>query len=145
MKLGEWIAKNRVLILLIGMLLLIPSVFGIVKTRVNYDLLSYLPDTLETVKGQDIIVDEFGTGAFAMCVIDGMPMKDVQKLADEFKQIDHVKDVLWYGEVMDISVPTQLLPDNIRNKFITGDAQLLVAFYDDTTSSDESMAAPDRR
>ena len=88
MKLGEWIAKNRVLILLIGMLLLIPSVFGIVKTRVNYDLLSYLPDTLETVKGQDIIVDEFGTGAFAMCVIDGMPMKDVQKLADEFKQID---------------------------------------------------------
>ena len=141
MKLGEWIAKNRVLILLIGMLLLIPSVFGIVKTRVNYDLLSYLPDTLETVKGQDIIVDEFGTGAFAMCVIDGMPMKDVQKLADEFKQIDHVKDVLWYGEVMDISVPTQLLPDNIRNKFINGDAQLLVAFYDDTTSSDESMAA----
>ena len=136
MKLGEWIAKNRVLILLIGMLLLIPSVFGIVKTRVNYDLLSYLPDTLETVKGQDIIVDEFGTGAFAMCVIDGMPMKDVQKLADEFKQIDHVKDVLWYGEVMDISVPTQLLPDNIRNKFINGDAQLLVAFYDDTTSSD---------
>ena len=141
MKLGEWIAKNRVLILLIGMLLLIPSVFGIVKTRVNYDLLSYLPDTLETVKGQDIMVDEFGTGAFAMCVIDGMPMKDVQKLADEFKQIDHVKDVLWYGEVMDISVPTQLLPDNIRNKFINGDAQLLVAFYDDTTSSDESMAA----
>ena len=141
MKLGEWIAKNRVLILLIGMLLLIPSVFGIVKTRVNYDLLSYLPDTLETVKGQDIIVDEFGTGASAMCVIDGMPMKDVQKLADEFKQIDHVKDVLWYGEVMDISVPTQLLPDNIRNKFINGDAQLLVAFYDDTTSSDESMAA----
>ena len=141
MKLGEWIAKNRVLILLIGMLLLIPSVFGIVKTRVNYDLLSYLPDTLDTVKGQDIIVDEFGTGAFAMCVIDGMPMKDVQKLADEFKQIDHVKDVLWYGEVMDISVPTQLLPDNIRNKFINGDAQLLVAFYDDTTSSDESMAA----
>ena len=141
MKLGEWIAKNRVLILLIGMLLLIPSVFGIVKTRVNYDLLSYLPDTLETVKGQDIMVDEFGTGAFAMCVIDGMPMKDVQKLADEFKQIDHVKDFLWYGEVMDISVPTQLLPDNIRNKFINGDAQLLVAFYDDTTSSDESMAA----
>ena len=94
MKLGEWIAKNRVLILLIGMLLLIPSVFGIVKTRVNYDLLSYLPDTLETVKGQDIIVDEFGTGAFAMCVIDGMPMKDVQKLADEFKQIDHVAEMI---------------------------------------------------
>ena len=140
-KLGEWIAKQRVLILLIGILLLIPSVIGIVKTRVNYDLLSYLPDTLETVEGQDIMVDEFGTGAFAMCVVDGMPMKDVQKMADEFKQIDHVKDVLWYGEVIDISVPTQLLPDNLRKKFFEGDAQLMVVFYDDTTSSDEAMGA----
>ena len=141
MKLGEWIAKQRLLILLIGILLLIPSVIGIVKTRVNYDLLSYLPDTLETVKGQDVMVDEFGTGAFAMCVIDGMPMKEVQKMADEFKQIDHVKDVLWYGEVMDISVPTQLLPDNLRKKFFDGEAQLMVVFYDGTTSSDESMGA----
>ena len=141
MKLGEWIARHRILILLIGMLLLVPSVIGIVKTRVNYDLLSYLPDTLETVEGQDIMVDEFGTGAFAMCVIDGMPMKDVQKMADEFKQIDHVKDVLWYGEVMDISVPTQLLPDNLRKKFFDGEAQLMVVFYDGTTSSDESMGA----
>lgn len=141
MKLGEWIARHRILILLIGMLLLVPSVIGIVKTRVNYDLLSYLPDTLETVEGQDIMVDEFGTGAFAMCVVDGMPMKDVQKMADEFKQIDHVKDVLWYGEVIDISVPTQLLPDNLRKKFFEGDAQLMVVFYDDTTSSDEAMGA----
>lgn len=141
MKLGEWIAKQRVLILLIGILLLIPSVIGIVKTRVNYDLLSYLPDTLETVKGQDVMVDEFGTGAFAMCVIDGMPMKEVRKMADEFKQIDHVKDVLWYGEVMDISVPTQMLPDNLRKKFFDGEAQLMVVFYDGTTSSDESMGA----
>ena len=141
MKLGEWIARHRILILLIGMLLLVPSVIGIVKTRVNYDLLSYLPDTLETVEGQDIMVDEFGTGAFAMCVVDGMPMKDVQKMADEFKQIDHVKDVLWYGEVIDISVPSQLLPDNLRKKFFEGDAQLMVVFYDDTTSSDEAMGA----
>ena len=141
MKLGEWIARHRILILLIGVLLLVPSVIGIVKTRVNYDLLSYLPDTLETVEGQDIMVDEFGTGAFAMCVVDGMPMKDVQKMADEFKQIDHVKDVLWYGEVIDISVPSQLLPDNLRKKFFEGDAQLMVVFYDDTTSSDEAMGA----
>lgn len=141
MKLGEWIARQRILILLVGVLLLVPSVIGIVKTRVNYDLLSYLPDTLETVEGQDIMVDEFGTGAFAMCVVDGMPMKDVQKMADEFKQIDHVKDVLWYGEVIDISVPTQLLPDNLRKKFFEGDAQLMVVFYDDTTSSDEAMGA----
>jgi predicted RND superfamily exporter protein len=141
LKLGEWIARQRILILLVGVLLLVPSVIGIAKTRVNYDLLSYLPDTLETVEGQDIMVDEFGTGAFAMCVVDGMPMKDVQKMADEFKQIDHVKDVLWYGEVIDISVPSQLLPDNLRKKFFEGDAQLMVVFYDDTTSSDEAMGA----
>lgn len=141
MKLGEWIAKMRILILLAGALLLIPSMIGIVRTRVNYDLLSYLPDTLETVKGQDLMVDEFGTGAFAMCVVEGIPMKEVQKLADEFEQIDHVKSVLWYGEVMDISVPTQILPDSIRKKFINGDAQLMVVFFDDTTSSDGSMSA----
>ena len=141
MKLGEWIARHRVLILLIGVLLLVPSLIGIVKTRVNYDLLSYLPDSLETVEGQDLMVDEFGTGAFAMCVVDGMPMKDVKKMADEFKKIDHVKDVLWYGEVLDISVPTELLPDHLREKFFDGDAQLMVVFYDDTTSSDESMGA----
>lgn len=141
MKLGEWIAKCRVLILLIGALLLIPSVIGFFKTRVNYDLLSYLPDTLETVAGQDIMVDEFGSGAFAMCVVEGMPMKEVQKLADEFDQIDHVKNVLWYGKAVDISVPTELLPDNLRKKFFNGDAQLMVVFFDDTTSSDESMGA----
>lgn len=141
MKLGEWIARRRILILLIGALLLVPSLIGIVKTRVNYDLLSYLPDSLETVEGQNIMVDEFGAGAFSMCVIEGMPMKEVQKLAEEFKEIDHVKNVLWYGEVLDISVPTELLPDHIRDKFINGDAQLMVVFYDDTTSSDESMEA----
>ena len=78
MKLGEWIAKCRILILIVSALLLIPSVLGIIKTRVNYDLLSYLPDSLETVEGQNIMVDEFGTGAFSMCVIEGMPMKEVQ-------------------------------------------------------------------
>ena len=141
MKLGEWIARRRILILLIGALLLIPSAIGAVTTRVNYDLLSYLPDSLETVAGQDIMVDEFGKGAFSMCVIEGMSMKEVQKLADEFKQVDHVTDVLWYGEVMDISIPVEILPDNVRSKFIKGDAQLLVTFYDDTTSSDASMDA----
>ena len=141
MKLGEWIARRRILILLIGALLLIPSVLGIIGTRVNYDLLSYLPDSLETVEGQNIMVDEFGTGAFSMCVIEGMPMKEVQKLADEFKEIPHVKNVLWYGEIMDISIPPQILPDSVREKLIRDDAQLLVTFYDSTTSSDESMEA----
>ena len=141
MKLGEWIARNRILVLLISALLLVPSLYGIVKTRVNYDLLSYLPDSLETVAGQDIMVDEFGAGAFAMCVVEGMPDKEVVKMADQFKEIDHVKNVLWYGEVADISIPSQVLPDRIRKRLFNGDAQLMVVFFDDTTSSDESMGA----
>jgi predicted RND superfamily exporter protein len=141
LKLGEWIARHRILVLLISALLLVPSLYGIVKTRVNYDLLSYLPDSLETVAGQDIMVDEFGAGAFAMCVVEGMPDKEVVKMADQFKEIDHVKNVLWYGEVADISIPSQVLPDRIRKRLFNGDAQLMVVFFDDTTSSDESMEA----
>ena len=141
MKLGEWIAKRRILILIIGALLVIPSVIGAVRTRVNYDLLSYLPDTLETINGQNIMVDEFGKGAFSVCVVEGMPMKEVQKLADQFKEVPHVTNVLWYGELVDISVPSQILPDSVRKKFMRDDAQLMVVFYDSTTSSDESMGA----
>ena len=126
MKLGEWIAKRRILILIIGALLVIPSVIGAVRTRVNYDLLSYLPDTLETINGQNIMVDEFGKGAFSVCVVEGMPMKEVQKLADQFKEVPHVTNVLWYGELVDISVPSQILPDSVRKKFMRDDAQLMV-------------------
>ena len=104
-KVGKWIAKHKVLVLLIGLLLVIPSVIGIAETRVNYDLLSYLPDTLETVKGQDILVDEYGMGAFSMVVVENMDLKDVQKLEEKFENVSHVKDVLWYDDVADISLP----------------------------------------
>ena len=87
-KVGKWIAKHRILMLIIGVLLIIPSVIGIAKTKVNYDLLSYLPDHLETVKGQDILVDEFGMGAFSMVAVENMDMKDVQKLEKEFEKED---------------------------------------------------------
>ena len=93
-KVGKWIAKQRVLILLIGFLLIIPSIIGMAKTRVNYDLLSYLPEHLETVKGQDILVDEYGMGAFSMVVVEDTDLKDVQKLEEKFEKVDHVKDVL---------------------------------------------------
>ena len=86
-KVGKWIAKHKVLVLLIGLLLVIPSVIGIAETRVNYDLLSYLPDTLETVKGQDILVDEYGMGAFSMVVVENMDLKDVQKLEEKFENL----------------------------------------------------------
>ena len=140
-KVGKWIAKHKVLVLLIGLLLVIPSVIGIAETRVNYDLLSYLPDTLETVKGQDILVDEFGMGAFSMVIVENMEMKDVQKLEDEFSQVEHVKDVLWYDDVADITLPVEMIPEKYRKVFINGDATMMLVLFDNTTSSDDSMEA----
>ena len=140
-KVGKWIAKHKVLVLLIGLLLVIPSVIGIAKTRVNYDLLSYLPDTLETVKGQDILVDEFGMGAFSMVIVENMDMKDVQKLKEDFSQVEHVKDVLWYDDVADITLPVEIIPEKYRKVFINGDATMMLVLFDNTTSSDDSMEA----
>ena len=141
MRIGKWIAKNRVLILIIGALLLVPSVIGIAATKVNYDLLSYLPDTLETVDGQNIMVDEYGMGAFAMIVVEGMPLKDVQQVEEKLTAIEHVKKVLWYGSIADISVPVEMLPERLRKALFNGNATLVIAFLDDTTSSDASMGA----
>ena len=140
-KVGKWIAKHKVLVLLIGLLLVFPSMIGIAKTRVNYDLLSYLPETLETVKGQDIMVDEFGMGAFSMVVVENMEMKDIQKLEDEFSQVEHVKDVFWYDDVADISLPVEMIPQDLRKAFFKGDATMMLVLFDNTTSSDEAMDA----
>ena len=140
-KVGKWIAKHKVLVLLIGLLLVFPSMIGIAKTRVNYDLLSYLPETLETVKGQDIMLDEFGMGAFSMVVVENMEMKDIQKLEDEFSQVEHVKDVLWYDDVADISLPVEMIPQDLREAFFKGDATMMLVLFDNTTSSDEAMDA----
>ena len=140
-KVGKWIAKHKLLVLLIGLLLVFPSMIGIAKTRVNYDLLSYLPETLETVKGQDIMVDEFGMGAFSMVVVENMEMKDIQKLEDEFSQVEHVKDVLWYDDVADISLPVEMIPQDLRKAFFKGDATMMLVLFDNTTSSDEAMDA----
>lgn len=140
-KVGKWIAKHKVLVLLIGLLLVFPSMIGIAKTRVNYDLLSYLPETLETVKGQDIMVDEFGMGAFSMVVVENMEMKDIQKLEDEFSQVEHVKDVLWYDDVADISLPVEMIPQDLREAFFKGDATMMLVLFDNTTSSDDAMDA----
>lgn len=140
-KVGKWIAKHRVLMLLIGFLLVIPSVIGIANTRVNYDLLSYLPEHLETVKGQDIMVDEYGMGAFSMVVVENMKMKDIQALEDKFSEVPHVKDVLWYDDVADISLPVEMIPKDLREAFFKGNATMMLVLFDDTTSSDNSMEA----
>ena len=140
-KTGKWIAKHRILIVLIGILLLIPSVIGTIKTRINYDILSYLPESLETVKGQDVMVDEFGTGAFSMVVVEDMPLKDVQKLQNKFEEIEHVKKVLWYDDIADISVPTSMMPKDLKNIFFADDSTMMLVLFDNTTSSDEAMEA----
>lgn len=140
-KVGKWIARHRILMLIIGFLLVIPSAIGMAKTRVNYDLLSYLPEHLETVKGQDILVDEYGMGAFSMVVIENMEMKDVQKLKEQFCEVPHVKDVLWYDDIADISLPVEMLPKDIREGFFKGDATMMIALFDNTTSSDDAMEA----
>lgn len=140
-KVGKWIAKHRILILIIGFLLVIPSTIGMIKTRVNYDLLSYLPEHLETVKGQDILVDEYGMGAFSMVVVEDTDLKDVQKLEEKFEKVDHVKDVLWYDDVADISLPVEMIPKDLREAFFKGDATMMLVLFDDTTSSDAAMDA----
>ena len=83
---------------------MIPSALGYLHTRINYDVLTYLPDNIETMKGQDILVNDFGTGAFSMFIVDGMEDKDVSKLKQKIEKVDHVKDVIWYDSIADISV-----------------------------------------
>ncbi|MDO4168073.1 MAG: MMPL family transporter, partial [Eubacteriales bacterium] len=136
---GKWITKHKNIILLLAVILIIPAGFGYISTRVNYDLLSYLPDTLETVEGQDIMVDEFGMGAFSMIIVEDMPMKDVVKLEEQLESLEHVTDVLWYDDALDISVPVEMMPEDLREAFFNGDATMMVALFDNTTSADETM------
>ncbi len=140
-KVGKWIARHKKLILFIGLVLLFPAMLGYISTRVNYDVLSYLPDTLETVKGQDIMVDEFGIGAFSMVVVEDMELKDVASLKEKIEDVDHVKNVLWYDSVMDLSVPVEMLPKDLREALFKGNATMMIALFDNTTSSDEAMNA----
>ena len=110
-------------------------------TRVNYDILSYLPESLETVEGQDIMVDEFGMGAFSMVVVEDMELKDVAALKEKFQNVEHVKDVLWYDSVADLSIPVSMIPEKFKDGFFNGDATMMIALFDNTTSSDAAMEA----
>ena len=138
---GKWVAKHKVLIIIIAVLLLIPSGIGYISTRINYDVLSYLPSSLETVSGQDTMVDEFGMGAFSMVVVEGMENKDVVALKEKLKEVEHVEKIIWYDDVMDISVPTEMLPDQYQKALFNGDATMMIVLFDNTTSSDTTMDA----
>ncbi|MBD5456951.1 MAG: MMPL family transporter [Lachnospiraceae bacterium] len=140
-KFGRSVVKLRIPILLLSLLLLVPSFLGYVSTKVNYDILSYLPKDIETMVGQDILVDEFGTGAFSMFVVDGMEPKNVASLKQEIEQIEHVETVIWYDSVMDISVPMEMLPDDIYEAFNSGETTMMAIIFDETTSADGTMEA----
>lgn len=138
---GKWVVKHKTLIFVISLLLLIPSVFGFLGTRVNYDILSYLPGNIDTMKGQDILVNEFGTGAFSLVVTEGMTEKDVAKTKSDIEAVDQVAKVVWYNTVADLSIPMEVLPDDLYQKFNHGDTTLMMVIFKDTTSSDNTMDA----
>ena len=140
-KFGKFVTRHKYIILIIGILLLIPSLIGMSMTRINYDVLSYLPDTLETVEGQDIMVDEFGMGAFSMVVVENMDNKDVVKLKEKLEKVEHVEKIIWYDSVVDISLPTDMLPGDLKEALFNGEATMMIALFDDTTSSDDTMDA----
>lgn len=138
---SEKIVKNRILVLILSVLLLIPTGIGYIHTKVNYDMLTYLPRDIDTMKGQEILKEEFGTGAFSMLICQGMNEKDTAALKAKVEQVDHVKDVLWYDSFLDLSVPMEMLPDEIYEAFNRDDATMMFVIFDETTSEDGTMAA----
>ena len=143
LKFGEKIVKLRIPILIVSILLLIPAAIGYFNTRINYDILYYLPKDIDTMQGQDVLMDEFGKGAYALFVCEGMEYKDVANLKTDIENVDHVAQVIWYDSVADLSVPVDVLPDKIKDVFNSKDgvATLMAIFFDTTTSADETMDA----
>ena len=140
-KIRKQIVKYRVVILVFGILMLIPSAMGYLKTKVNYDILYYLPDDIETMKGQDILQEDFGKGAFAMEIVEGMTTKEVAEVKEKIEGVDGVADVIWYDSIADLSLPIDVLPDKLKDAFNTEDATLMAIFFEDTTSADSTMEA----
>lgn len=140
-KLGRKIVKYRIPIFLLALILLIPSVIGYIRTRVNYDVLYYLPEEIETMKGQDILVEEFGTGAYSMFICEGMDNKDVAALKQQIENVEHVSKVVWYDSFVDLSFPVEMIPDEIRDVFQTEDSTMMFIIFETTTSADETMDA----
>ena len=141
MKFGKWVVKCRIPILILAVALLVPSLIGMIMTRINYDMLTYLPGDIDTVVGQDILMDEFGKGAFSFVIIEGMDPKDVSSLREDISHVDHVDTVLWYDDFADVSVPMEILPSKLYDAFNSGYSTMLAIFFDTSTSSDDTMEA----
>lgn len=138
---GKKIVKLRIPILILSFLLLIPSVIGYFNTKVNYDILYYLPGDIETMVGQDILVDEFGTGAFSFLIVEGMEESDVANLKAKVENVEHVAKVLWYDSIADLAVPMDMLPSKLYEAFNNGNATMMAVIFDETTSADGTMNA----
>lgn len=138
---GKKVVKFRIPILIISILLLIPAGLGYVNTRVNYDVLTYLPEDIETMQGQDILVKDFGTGAFSMFIVDGMEDKEVSALKAKIENVEHVQKVLWYDSLADISMPKSMIPKDVYEVFNSDTGTMMAIFFDEGTSSDGTMEA----
>ena len=141
MRLSKAVVNNRVLILIVALLLLIPSVLGMANTRINYDMLDYLPEDMDTVVGQNELLADFGKGAFSLIVVEDMPAKDVAALRKRIEAVEHVDSAVWYDSLTDLSVPMEILPEKIYNEFNNGNATMLAVFFDSSTSADVTMDA----
>ena len=141
MKFGKAVVKSRIAILIISAVLLVPSLLGMINTRVNYDMLNYLPDSLDTVKGQEYMLEDFGKGAFPFLIFQNANEKDIVKTEEKIKKIDHVATVLWFDDVADSKIPMQALPDEVYDAFNKGDSTLVAVFFDSSSSPDETMNA----
>ncbi len=141
MRFAKAVVKHRIPILIIALILLVPSTLGMLTTRINYDMLTYLPEDMDTVIGQDYLMEDFGKGAFSMIVVEDMDAKQVSEMKAKLEQVEHVDSVIWYDSFADISLPMEMLPDKIRNEFNTDDATMLAVFFDSATSADVTMDA----
>ena len=141
MKFSRAVAGGCVLILMLAVLLMIPAVLGMIGARINYDMLDYLPDDMDTARGQEELLEDFGKGAFSFIIVEDMPQKDVAALTDEIRAVDHVGTVLWFNSLANISIPMELLPDEIYDAFNTDHSTMIAVFFDSATSADVTMDA----
>ncbi|MBO4865116.1 MAG: MMPL family transporter [Ruminococcus sp.] len=140
---GKAVVRLRILIVILAFVLAVPAAIGMLKTRINYDILSYLPEDIDTMKGQQIMLDEYGKGGFALVVVEGMEDKDVAALKSKFEKVDTISEVLWYDSIADISIPKEVLPQDIYEVFNSkdGNSTMMAVFFDKATSADESLEA----
>ena len=141
MKFSKAVVKGRIPILIVTLLLMIPAVLGMIGTRINYDMLDYLPSDMDTVVGQELLKEDFGKGAFSFIILEDMPAKDVSALKEKIEQVEHVDTVLWYDDLADISVPMELLPEKVWKEFNTDHSTMMAVFFDSATSEDVTMDA----